>query len=81
VCQDFCEVLEDGSELYLIQLDCIVDRPDMITVPELLRRLPANRQRLPYLKAWQILMGGLEQSSKVISVEDALRHLITEDPS
>lgn len=40
------------------------------TLPKALRALPATPYRRYYLKAWQVLMGGLKQDSKAICWED-----------
>jgi len=44
-------------------------RTDWPTFPQLLRAMPATRARLIWLKAWQVLTGGLESQTKAIEVE------------
>ncbi len=45
------------------------------TLPELIRTLPKDRNRLAYLKAWQVLSGGLQESTKALDVEEVVKHL------
>jgi hypothetical protein len=40
------------------------------SIPELLRGLPKDRGRLPYLRAWQILTGGLQLNTKAVDVSE-----------
>jgi hypothetical protein len=48
------------------------------TIPALLRRMHADRRRLPFLRAWQMLSGGLKMDSKAIESGD-LRKLLDPD--
>lgn len=63
--QDFAEPLplEDGSEatLYLAVLNRSTGSisPDWRSLPELIRKMPKDKKRIVYIKAWQILSGGL----------------------
>lgn len=45
------------------------------TLPELLQAMPKDRIRLVYLKAWQVLTGALEQESKAIDIQEAIKAL------
>lgn len=45
------------------------------TLPALIRTLAKDRNRLAYLKAWQILSGGLEESTKALDVNEVARYL------
>jgi hypothetical protein len=45
------------------------------TLPALIRTLPKDRNRLAFLKAWQILSGGLEESTKALDVAEVAKHL------
>lgn len=45
------------------------------TLPVLIRTLPKDRNRLAFLRAWQVLSGGLEESTKALDVEEVARHL------
>ena len=40
-------------------------------LPHILRDMPKNKNRASYLKAWQVLMGGLSQDTKVVEADDA----------
>lgn len=39
-------------------------------LPDLLRAMPADRSRVPYLRAWQVLTGGLKLNTKALETED-----------
>jgi hypothetical protein len=45
------------------------------TLPEILRGMPKDRNRLPYLRAWQVLSGGLTSETKAIELDDLKKHL------
>ncbi len=45
------------------------------TLPALIRTLPKDRNRLAFLKAWQVLSGGLEESTKALDVAEVAKHL------
>ena len=40
------------------------------TLPEAMRALPSCSHRRYYIQAWQVLMGGLKQDSRVLSYEE-----------
>jgi len=44
-------------------------------IPELLRSMERTRQRLVYLRAWQVLLGALTDETKAVDLEEAMRHL------
>lgn len=45
------------------------------TLPALIRTLPKDRNRLAYLKAWQILSGALEETTKALDVNEVAKYL------
>lgn len=45
------------------------------TLPELLKVMPKNRNRLPYLKAWQALTGAFDQRTGVIETDSVDKYL------
>ena len=45
------------------------------SVPEVLRAMAKNRARVPYLRAWQVLAGGLNDSVKAVDAAEVARHL------
>lgn len=45
------------------------------TLPDLIRSLPKDRTRLTYLKAWQVLTGALEETTKALDVDEVARYL------
>ncbi|MBI2602247.1 MAG: hypothetical protein HYW48_04255 [Deltaproteobacteria bacterium] len=63
--QEFAErmSLPDGQEatLYLGVVGEFAGSlsPDWKTLPELIRKMPKDKKRIAYIKAWQILSGGL----------------------
>jgi hypothetical protein len=69
---DFSEpvLLEDKSlaTLYVAttQTQHDLDMTQWATLPELLRAMPRNKQRVAYLKAWQILSGAAYENVKVV---------------
>lgn len=55
-------------------------------IPELLRRMNADRGRLPVLRVWQVILGGLEGGEagtvKAVDLDVALKHLkVEQDPN
>ena len=71
--------LSDGREatLYLAHIN---QHPELVsndwsTLPELLRGMPQNRNRLPYLRAWQVLSGARDSKTYAIEAADALKYL------
>lgn len=81
ICQEYsCEVtLSDSRQatLYLatmkFQEKNAANQWD--TMPELLRAMPKSRNRLAYLKAWQVLTGAMSENIKVIEQEEMARHI------
>jgi hypothetical protein len=49
-----------------------VDFSSWVTMPYLLRQMPKDRNRLGYLKAWQVLTGALSESTKAVDLLDIL---------
>ena len=45
------------------------------TLPSLIRSMPKDRNRLAYLKAWQVLTGALDESTKALDVNEVIKHL------
>lgn len=48
------------------------------TVPSLIREMPANRNRLAYLKAWQILTGAHQESLEAVEITEDMRRRLKE---
>ena len=72
------EVKLPSGELGTLYVGAIHD--EQVTVddswrplPMILREMPKDKNRAAYLKAWQVLMGGLTQDSKVLEAEDAAK--------
>jgi hypothetical protein len=43
-------------------------------MPAILRAMDKNRGRLPYLRAWQVLQGGLKLNTKAVEASELLKH-------
>jgi hypothetical protein len=75
--QNFAAAVElpngDSATMYVgfVKGDGYKIQEDWHPLPTILREMPKNKNRASYLKAWQVLMGGLTQDSKVIEAEDA----------
>ncbi len=80
VSQDFADpvVRVDGqpATLYVATVAEGAKRSDSSwpSLPEILRALPKNKGRVPYLRAWQILTGGLKLDTKAVDMADVERH-------
>lgn len=44
------------------------------TLPEMLRGMPPNRNRVAYMKALQVFAGGLEEQTKALDLDEVRRH-------
>lgn len=84
----FCDetTLPDGTTatVYLMTLDAhqpqgaaapYVDQA-WRSFPDILRAMPRDRGRLPYLRAWQVITGGLTLNTKAVDLEEVKRHLL-----
>lgn len=40
------------------------------TLPDILRKMAKDRRRLPYLRAWQVMTGGLKLNTKAVDVAE-----------
>ena len=69
----FCETLsaEDGDQvaLYLVEVSVSAWPANASTMPDLLRRMPKNRNRLGYLKAWQYLSGDHKLTTRAVELD------------
>lgn len=72
--------LDDGRQaaLVLVQLtpEQLEAPSSWPTFPVVLRALPKNKSRLPYMKALQILSGALEQGVNAIEIDDQVREAL-----
>jgi len=71
---DFAEPLQCGEDLATLDLGSIKDLNEPLprylqTLPVLIRGMPKDRSRLPYLKAWQTLTGAPQQDIRAIEVK------------
>lgn len=86
VVQEFADdvVLEGGvrATLYLgtvgkdlgLQAD-----PAWEALPTMMRAMPKDRSRLPYLRAWQVLTGALTLNTKALDLDEVKKHLLESD--
>lgn len=84
--QDFSDTIRIGEEditLYVGTIEAQHQTAQLTwnTMPTLLRAMPKDRRRLPYLKAWQVLTGALSENVKAVDLEDALKHIVPEEKS
>lgn len=76
ITQEFSEevVLQDESRatLYLATADghVSISKDSLFPLPTLLRKMPKNRNRLSYLKAWQVMTGSLTLDTKAVELTD-----------
>ncbi len=72
----FCETitLENGQQasLFLAKYDDqeLLKAPNWQTFPQLLRHMPKSKNRLSYLKAWQVLTGAWQEEIEVVEKKD-----------
>ncbi len=48
------------------------------TIPSLIREMPATRNRLAYLKAWQILTGAHQETLEAVELTEEMRRRLKE---
>lgn len=53
---------------------------DVTTLPDMLRKMPPNRNRVAYMKALQVFAGGLEETTKALDLEEVRRHISGLEP-
>ena len=78
ICQELSEEieLEDGRSA-TVYVGTVPDHSfqapgDWPSMPDILRSMPKNKGRISYLKAWQVLTGGLTINTKVLEAEEVL---------
>ncbi len=49
---------------------------DWRSLPDLMRSMAKDRGRLPYLRAWQIMTGGLQLNTKALDLDVVKNHLL-----
>ena len=50
---------------------------DAKTMPEILRGMPANRNRVAYMKVLQVFSGALEEQTKALELDEVRRHIMS----
>lgn len=50
--------------------------PAWRSLPDLMRGMSKDRGRLPYLRAWQVLTGGLTLNTKALDLDEVKKHLL-----
>ena len=66
----FREALNESEKLYLILYDKNLGLPGGIVWPEFLKSLPKTRERLAFLKAFQVVMGTHKENIKALDPQD-----------
>jgi hypothetical protein len=54
--------------------------PDARTLPELMRSMPANRNRVAYMKVLQVFSGALDEQTKALDLDEVKRHIQSLNP-
>lgn len=74
--QDYsCEATLPDGKLVTVYVATISGRhrlakDEWSTMPELLKKMPKDRNRLAYLKAWQVISGVAQELIKAVELED-----------
>jgi hypothetical protein len=50
------------------------------SMPDILRAMAKTRGRLPYLRAWQVLTGGLTMTTKALDLDEVKKHFLKDEP-
>lgn len=80
LCDEFADEirLPDGREatLYVANLEepRVTAPSSWPVMPDILRSLPRDKSRVPYLRAWQILQGGLQLNTIAVDAEEVKKH-------
>jgi hypothetical protein len=80
VWQEFQETVKlpggDSATLYAAKALIIPQSlpGDVTTLPQMLRSMPPDRNRVAYMKALQVFAGGLEEQTKAVDLEEVRRH-------
>lgn len=80
LCDEFADEIRmaDGREatLYVANLEepRVVAPNDWPVMPAILRSFPRDKSRIPYLRAWQILQGGLQLNTLAVDAEEVKKH-------
>jgi hypothetical protein len=71
--------LEDGTPATIYAAKSLIIPHDQIpeakTMPEILRSMPANRNRVAYMKVLQVFSGALEEQTKALDLEEVRKHI------
>jgi hypothetical protein len=77
IVQDFADETQGGTAtLYVASVSAgagVVASPSWPSLPQILRSLK-GRDRIPYLRAWQVLAGGLHLETKAIDTAELAKH-------
>jgi hypothetical protein len=76
--------MPDGGKATVYAARSLVHPEDMPQdakpLPEILRNMPANRNRVAYMKVMQVFSGALEERTKALDLEEVRRHIRSLDP-
>jgi hypothetical protein len=76
ICQDYSDrVVLEGNVEACLYLAIVRNLPNLISsdwlnFPDQLRKMPKGRNRLAYLRAWQVMTGSLALKTKAIETDD-----------
>ena len=79
--QEFqCEIQMPNGEPATVYAARTIKTPDLIPgdakpLPDLMRAMPPNRNRVAYMKAMQVLSGALEEQTKALDLDEVRRHI------
>jgi hypothetical protein len=84
--QEFqCEIQMPNGEPATVYAARTIKTPDVIPadakpLPDLMRAMPANRNRVAYMKAMQVFSGALEEQTKALDLDEVRRHINSLSP-
>ena len=82
LCQEFADEIPLSHEMKATVFVGLVTHPEFkapaqwLCLPDILRSMPRDRRRLPYLRALQILTGALSLNTKAVDLDEVAKHLL-----
>ena len=82
LCQEFADEIPLSHETKTTVFVGLVTHPEFkaptqwLCLPDMLRSMPKDRRRLPYLRALQILTGALSLNTKAVDLVEVAKHLL-----
>jgi hypothetical protein len=84
--QEFqCEIQMPNGALATVYAARTIKTPNVVPtdakpLPELMRSMPPNRNRVAYMKAMQVFSGALEEQTKALDLDEVRRHINSLSP-